>query len=311
MLEHLRSKICGYDGSEVKVCCPGYDQRRRRDSFRYDATTEEPWIWDVEETTTPSSYHPINLNNRFGSVENSDFHNFLQPTKTEFGDVDSAFNEFHHFKRKTPKPFRKHEILFHFEDPATYKNCPPAISNEFELPDDFKHIVPPVDRPLPALPFTPPQSPEWNNKDDQMLTRDDKMKLVNTEYCGISVNTRIIGGEDAGPGQFPWMARLAYRNKSKFVCLDNFNFKNFSRNVSIETKIIFRQHRSLNFSQSTSPCHCRSNAFLSFSRYFPSTFDGCCWRCGIRIFCLFERHFWCVVVPFFTIFLFERYGVVV
>lgn len=225
LLESLRSKICGYDGSDVKVCCP-FDQRRRRDSFRFDATTEEPWVWDVEETTTtvPSHHHHhhINLNNRFDeNSENSDFHNFLQPTKTEFGDVDSTFNEFHHFKRKPPKPFRKHEILFHFEDPATYKNCPPAISTEFELPDDFKHVVPPIvnTAPPPVIPVTTPQALDENGNENanRVLSREEKMKLINTEFCGISVNTRIIGGEDAGPGQFPWMARLAYRNKSKFL----------------------------------------------------------------------------------------------
>lgn len=221
LLESLRSKICGYDGSDVKVCCPTFDQRRRRDSFRDDTTTEQPWVWDVEETTTTiPSYHNINLNDRFGSTENSEFHNFLKPHRTEFGDVDSSFNEFHHnsFKRKPPKPFRKHEILFHFEDPTTSKNCPPPISNEFELPDDFKHVVPPIHihptfptiNGIPTLATTPQTPQNWNIDSNKFLGREEKMKLVNTEYCGISVNTRIIGGEDAGPGQFPWMARLAY-----------------------------------------------------------------------------------------------------
>ncbi|XP_037030663.1 spaetzle-processing enzyme [Bradysia coprophila] len=215
-LESLRSKICGYDGSEVKVCCPSLDQRHRRDSFRSgDLTTEEPWVWDVEETTTPS-YHHVNLNNRFGTPDNSDFHNFLKPHRTEFGDVDSSFNEFHYNKRKTSKPFRKHEILFHFEDPKTYKNCPPAISNEFELPDGFKDVVPPIhiNLPLPVIPVTTPQSSDSNMNDGNQMSRNEKLKLINSEFCGISVNTRIIGGEDAGPGQFPWMARLAYRNKT-------------------------------------------------------------------------------------------------
>lgn len=204
----------------MKVCCHTYDQRRRRDSFRYDATTDAPWVWDVEETTTTTtpSYHQYNLNNRFGSTD-SDFHNFLKPHKTEFGDVDSTFNEFHqlHYKRKTPKPFlRKHEVLFHFEDPKTNKNCPPAISDEFELPMA-------VNIPLPVISETIPETEDDGNENgNRVLTREEKMKFVNTEYCGISVNTRIIGGEDAGPGQFPWMARLAYRNKSKFSFLRKF-----------------------------------------------------------------------------------------
>ncbi|KAJ6637212.1 Phenoloxidase-activating factor 3 [Pseudolycoriella hygida] len=221
VMESLRNKICGYEGSHVTVCCPSFDQRNRRENFHFDSTTDKPWIWDIEDTTTTiPSYQTINLNNRFNSIGgNSDFHNFLQPHRTEFGDPDSSFNEFHqnHFKRKTPRPFRRREFLFHFEDPTTHKNCPPAISNEFELPDNFKHVVPPVDInvPLPVIPVTtPPNEIDGNVSSGQDLTREEKMRLVNTEYCGISINTRIIGGEDAGPGQFPWMARLAYRNKT-------------------------------------------------------------------------------------------------
>lgn len=224
LLESLRKKICGYDGSEVKVCCPSLDQRRRRDSFRSDVTTDEPWwVWDVETTTPP--YHQINLNNRFGSPDESDFHNFLKPHETEFGDVDSSFNQFHYNKRKTSKPHRKHEILFHFEDPKTNKNCPPAISNEFELPDGFKHVVPPIHIHLP-----PPIPPifDQNTKVTNQMSRIEKMKLINSEYCGISINTRIIGGEDAGPGQFPWMARLAYRNKSELNEQKFYSVKNVS-----------------------------------------------------------------------------------
>lgn len=219
-LGSLRSRMCGFEGTDVKVCCPQFNQKRRRDSFPFGrVTSEEPWIWDVEETTKPphrDDDDDDNLNNRFGPTEYS-FHDFLKPHRTEFGDLDSRFNELHNFKRKPPHhPHRKHDILFHFEDPETFKNCPPPISNEFELPDDFKHVTSPIIRdPVPVLPMTVSEDSETNTEQSVTVDREKNMELVNTEYCGISVNTRIIGGEDAGPGQFPWMARLAYRNKSE------------------------------------------------------------------------------------------------
>jgi len=248
-MESLRNKICGYEGTDVTVCCPSFDQRHRRDSFRFDTTTDEPWIWDIEDTTTTTSqsYQHINLNNRFGSInDDSDFRNFLQPHRTEFGDLDSKFNEFHqnNFKRKPAKPFRRRDFLFHFEDPMTYKNCPPAISNEFELPDDFKHVVPPndINLSLPLIPTTTPQNEmDGNENSSPDLSREEKMKLVNTEFCGISINTRIIGGEDAGPGQFPWMARLAYRNKSRSSQYVRHFFS--SLNFLIDTKTSFQRNK--------------------------------------------------------------------
>lgn len=281
-LESLRGKICGYDGTEVKVCCPTLDQRRRRDNFQSDAT-EEPWVWDVE-TTTASPHSYMNVHNRFGPSENSDFHNFLKPHRTEFGDVDSSFNEFHsHHRRKNT--FHKHETYFHFEDPETFKNCPQAISHEFELPEIFKDVVPPVQiTPLPVIPVTTPENSEpvadpvattddqtddqtdaqtdakTDTQTDAQMGRDEKLKLINSQFCGISVNTRIIGGEDAGPGQFPWMARLAYRNKSKLQH-KFYSVKSVSWNSSIGTKITFQRHKWLSFLQSTIPFHCRSNTF--------------------------------------------------
>lgn len=47
------------------------------------------------------------------------------------------------------------------------------------------------------------------------LIRLSKLQLINSELCGLSIKTRIIGGDDAGPGQFPWLARIAYRNRSE------------------------------------------------------------------------------------------------
>lgn len=48
--------------------------------------------------------------------------------------------------------------------------------------------------------------------------------LIDHEHCGESITDRIIGGEEASLGQFPWMVRLAYEvyyvffNVTVFTC---------------------------------------------------------------------------------------------
>ncbi|EAT43490.2 AAEL005060-PA [Aedes aegypti] len=75
----------------------------------------------------------------------------------------------------------RNNFVTSFEDPKTMKNCPPVISPG----DEFTRLV---------VPAAPP--------------------VINDALCGLSVNTRIIGGETEIPGQFPWIARLAYRNRT-------------------------------------------------------------------------------------------------
>ncbi|XP_077299761.1 CLIP domain-containing serine protease B8-like [Arctopsyche grandis] len=41
--------------------------------------------------------------------------------------------------------------------------------------------------------------------------RDTKRTALNTQTCGTTVVNRIVGGEDAKLGDYPWMARLGYR----------------------------------------------------------------------------------------------------
>lgn len=180
LADKIKSFSCGYYENEPMVCCP--DPRMRRSNFHHRSfypSTEKPWVWDVEENTENYHHH------------NHDYYNFNQiPDGSKF---EGKMKEFH----------------AHFEDLKTHKNCPPSFSEEFDL--EPSNAIPVV--AVAAVPTT--VVPDVPTADPSILDRAGKKSLINSGTCGISINTRIIGGEDAGPGQFPWMARLAYRNKSK------------------------------------------------------------------------------------------------
>lgn len=220
----IKSTHCGYSSNkEPLVCCPMLDPRSRRSSFF--ATTEKPWVWDVEENSHNQEV-PNNDYNPENGYEN--FHNSFE------GYHNNRFH--HHF----PNPHRNNdfrEFRPHYEDERTRKNCPPSFSKDFDVPETVVGVTPspsipvsptttPDMTPTPAVP--PPEAPiaEGTPSENTVIDRAAKETLINSNSCGISVNTRIIGGEDAGPGQFPWMARLAYRNRSKKILQRHF-FKVF------------------------------------------------------------------------------------
>lgn len=219
----IRHKACGYADTDPLVCCP-LEPRNRRNSYDgYDeeyTTTEKPWVWGVEKDGENDAYdHKISLHSRFNY--DWEFYNY----KHMLDDIANHYRPHHHGHHKYP---RKKFFFFDFEDPHTFKNCPPSISDEFEAPDEFKHVKPvknfhpihvPLDESNPAvvtvinpsatdsnLIFStglPPTTTHPTPVDPKTLPAD-KIALLNSPSCGVSINNRIIGGEDAGPGQFPW-----------------------------------------------------------------------------------------------------------
>lgn len=217
----------------------------KREYFPPAVTTEESWVWDVEQNQpvvprSPKPKYPGHHGD-FEEDEGSDF-----PSR------------FHHYGHRHPGhnqlapsspwgPKKGKNFFAHFEDPRSHKNCPPSFSVEFDLPNSIEPeppkivndiVLPPSPRYTPTTTAAPPPptvAPEElttapviteappvdiTTMSASAMTelesqRDEKMKLINSDLCGISINTRIIGGDDAGINQFPWMARLAYRNRSK------------------------------------------------------------------------------------------------
>lgn len=243
LAEQLRQTSCGYaSNNEVLVCCPTSEIRYRRDgeytnnNYREDRIDDDDdhqkWIWDAKPIASTEYGH--------NHDEQSDDETFPM-LHNRFFDVKNSFNlnnyRPHNHNKKTKHPIPKKYIHFDFEDPKSFKNCPPSISKDFELPQRFRDVVPVVvnypsttpssqTEEIPTVTTTTTTTTTvtpMQNTEELVTTEPssgperapDATNLLNNPLCGLSINTRIVGGEDAGPGQFPWMARLAYRNRSK------------------------------------------------------------------------------------------------
>ena len=206
-----------YDG-EMAVCCPKkameqYDDSRERRSFEriHRVNSQDKWVWDAEEITEAENDESktSESDDRF-YVPKPQTNNFMSFPIQGFYPYSNGNN-----KKKNQSPF----IAYH-EDPQTRKNCPPSFSSEFRLPSNHTFYteqendsaVPTTNAPIVAPPTTVPTTAAPAVTTDSTTT--GKERLINAADCGNSLGSRIVGGEDAGVGRFPWMARLAYRNKS-------------------------------------------------------------------------------------------------
>lgn len=58
---------------------------------------------------------------------------------------------------------------------------------------------------------------------------------LNEENCGLSWSDRIVGGENAKLGQYPWLARLGYNSKIEKICVGCINMRiHFSESDGIK-----------------------------------------------------------------------------
>lgn len=209
LMKNIRKIACGYAGNDPLVCCPASEVKSRR-----DVTTERPWIWDVKSEQKPT---PNNLFNRlYADGANWNPFNFLR------------FNDFPH--PFYPKPFNDKRYLigkskkyhyFDFEDPNTFRNCPPSFSRDFEMPLNFQHVRPvknfhTMHPPMngvgdsrhidnqPNLIFSTSNPFLHKHPNHPKFDPHDKRSLINSQNCGVTINPRIIGGSNAQMGQFPW-----------------------------------------------------------------------------------------------------------
>ena len=202
----LQVVACNYIDGEMAVCCPKNEQVKVSDS-REKRGNGRNWqtqnrtpktVWGGED----SSYEEINRpapqlvpQKQFTSYPIQGFYPYSNSPYTN--------NPFLKNINKTP-------FYANHEDPLSMKNCPPPLSDEFQLPKNHTFYK---ETTIQSTTFI--SRIEVITQAPQVSEMQGKMHLINDESCGRSVGSRIIGGEDSGIGRFSWMGRLAYRNKSK------------------------------------------------------------------------------------------------
>uniref|UniRef100_A0A182TN45 Peptidase S1 domain-containing protein n=1 Tax=Anopheles melas TaxID=34690 RepID=A0A182TN45_9DIPT len=228
----LKELACGYGtDNEPNICCP-LDDSWLRDVGTDDHSSEESDAhdpagtigWDEGYTNRKSDqwsrerfkYIPMTASGKDGKRADS--------TRTPTGDGNR-------WKQQRPQ---NGNTIAQFEDPKTMKNCPPVIyPNEAEVTlRPTKAYVAPVMRtttrqpvlgsnrlaettPLPTTEAPQPPTTAIPTTTELLTTVLPTVvpdqPMINAPLCGLSVNTRIIGGETEVPGQFPWMARVSIR----------------------------------------------------------------------------------------------------
>ncbi|KFB53569.1 AGAP004149-PA-like protein [Anopheles sinensis] len=240
----LKQLACGYGtDNEPNICCPHDDSWLRDDVAevgnthdRHHSSEEEEHDgigWDEGYTNRKSDGGQLWSRDRFkyvpATAETGKRRN--QPTTTTTTNTPPRVEAAGWWNRK---PHISNTIVG-FEDPKTMKNCPPEIYPHDAEPRPTKPYVAPVMRrrttttrrpgvvlgenrlaeattPLFTTTDPPPTTTELITTALPTVVPDRPM--INAALCGLSVNTRIVGGETEVPGQFPWMARLAYRNRT-------------------------------------------------------------------------------------------------
>lgn len=211
----LQVVACNFIDGEMAVCCPKNElikvpdsrEKRGNGSSRNGQHSYTPKsVWGGED----SSYEEINRPAP-QQVPQKQFTSY--PIQGFYPYSNSPYTNNPFLKNINKAPFYANH-----EDPLTMKNCPPPLSEEFQLPKNHTFYKETVTQ---SPTFTPiievvTQAPQMAASLTMIAPEmEEKMHLINDDSCGRSVGSRIIGGEDAGVGRFSWMGRLAYKNKSK------------------------------------------------------------------------------------------------
>lgn len=237
-MKDIRKKACGYIGNEPYICCPpapppsAFDILPRK--FRDISTSEKPWIWDIakdrNDAPKPLDGQSTNLFNRLSNTNR--WNNFHFPRPNDF---NAMAQKPYHNKNMYPRKIH----FFDFEDPHSFRNCPPSFSPDFNIPPHFQHVKPVKKVPhasnndyatVPPIVTTHSHTNSHSNGFDLNSVDTDpsivfpsrsnaavdnaptratkfppeKLNLVNQENCGISIGARLLGGTTSFPGQFPW-----------------------------------------------------------------------------------------------------------
>ncbi|EDX13574.1 GD20765 [Drosophila simulans] len=216
----VHSASCGFQGLEPLVCCPTSRKQNHDESSSVKASRKmrfaspnDRWIWDDGDSDKGSRHtHGDYLE---AETNLHDYWNFEEqrncppPVEPEF--FDRRFGLGHHF-------------LYHVEHEERDTLLRPLPKDKpIVFPGDLRFlrqgeeaIDSNIDQGPPLAPFTTTLATPIETVPASSSTTTTLMPPFtqeNTQGCGINVESRLLGGEQASAGQFPWLTRIAYRNR--------------------------------------------------------------------------------------------------
>ncbi|KAH8381776.1 hypothetical protein KR009_000171, partial [Drosophila setifemur] len=222
----VQAASCGFQGLEPLVCCHFSRKSHRNESppvklgrmLRF-APPNERWIWDDggdnkgkgrhSQPKSPPAYHEMetSLHDYWDFKEHR---NCPQPVEPEFFD--------HRFGGAG------HHFHYHVEHGIgdTLTPRPNPVDKPIVFPGDLRFLRQGEEEPNlegpPLAPFTtststPPAS-TTTITNTLSIPSSSPSQSLNLSGCGISVESRLLGGEQARAGQYPWLARIGYRNRT-------------------------------------------------------------------------------------------------
>ncbi|XP_060650768.1 phenoloxidase-activating factor 3 [Drosophila nasuta] len=208
----VHAAACGFEGLDPLACCPHHETLLHGNRIIRVAPPPDRWVWDVATRSRSNSVFDRHAAHQM-EKQLHDYHDFAaqrncpQPIEEEMDE-----HHFHyHYRidhdeqqpRRRPPP-KDRPIVFpgdlRFDDSIESK-----AQGELMAAASQEQVV---SQPGPASETSTPPPASATTPTAEFAAR------LNTADCGSSLTTRILGGEETQPGQYPWLARIAYRNRT-------------------------------------------------------------------------------------------------
>ncbi|KAH8381645.1 hypothetical protein KR093_010235, partial [Drosophila rubida] len=213
---------CGFQELDPLVCCPHHETLLHGNRIIRFAPPQDRWVWDVATSPKPNRGF-----DRFAAYEMErqlhDYRDFAaqrncpQVIDEELDEQHFGVHYHYHIDHDEQQP----------RSSATPR--PPPNDRPIVFPGDLRFdnsIESKAQGELMAaasqeevIRESAPGSGSGTASSEQppasLTTPTPELAArLNAADCGSSLSTRILGGDATQPGQYPWLARIAYRNRT-------------------------------------------------------------------------------------------------